>query len=32
VVSKDGRTMTLTINGTNAQGEKMLALAVYEKQ
>ena len=31
VVSKDGKTMTLTINGTNAKGEKMQNLAVYDK-
>ena len=31
VVSKDGKTMTLTINGTDAKGEKMQNLAVYDK-
>jgi hypothetical protein len=32
VVSKDGKTMTLTINGTNAKGQKTKNVAVYEKQ
>jgi hypothetical protein len=32
VVSKDGKVMTLTITGTNPKGEKMLNVAVYEKQ
>lgn len=32
VISKDGKTMTLRINGTDANGEKMLNFAVYEKQ
>ena len=32
VVSKDGKTMTLTISGTNAKGEKVHNTAVYEKQ
>src|SRR5262249_6707189 len=32
VVSKDGKTMTLTISGTNAKGENMKNVAVFEKQ
>ena len=32
VVSADGQTMTLTINGTNSKGEKTHSVAVYEKQ
>jgi ABC-type transport system substrate-binding protein len=32
VVSKDGKTMTLTITGINAKGEKIKNIAVYEKQ
>jgi hypothetical protein len=32
VISKDGKVMTLTINGTNAKGQKMHNVAVYEKQ
>jgi ribosomal protein S18 len=32
VVSKDGKVMTLTITGTNAKGQKMKNVAVYEKQ
>ncbi len=32
VVSKDGKTLTLTNNGTNAKGEKMHNVLVYEKQ
>jgi hypothetical protein len=31
-VSKDGKTMTLTITGTNAKGEIAHNVAVYEKQ
>jgi hypothetical protein len=31
-VSKDGKTMTLTISGTNTKGEKVHNVAVYEKQ
>jgi len=31
-VSKDGKTLTLTITGTNAKGQKMKDIAVYEKQ
>ena len=31
VVSKDGKVMTLTITGTNPQGEKMHNVAVYDK-
>ena len=32
VVSADGKTRTVTTTGTNAQGEKMHNVAVYEKQ
>jgi len=32
VVSKDGKTMTLTITGTNAKGQKVKNIAVYDKQ
>ncbi|HEX5214048.1 MAG TPA: hypothetical protein VFV98_01225 [Vicinamibacterales bacterium] len=32
VVSKDGKTRTLTQTGTNAKGEKINNLLVYEKQ
>lgn len=32
VVSSDGKTMTLTINGINDQGKKTHTVAVYEKQ
>lgn len=32
VVSKDGNVMTLTITGTNANGQQMKNIAVYEKQ
>ena len=32
VVSKDGKTMTLTMTGTNAKGQKVKNIAVYEKQ
>ena len=32
VVSKDGKTMTLTITGANAKGQKVKNIAVYEKQ
>jgi hypothetical protein len=32
VVSKDGKTMTLTISSTNAKGEKSVNTSVYEKQ
>jgi len=32
VVSKDGKTLTLTITGTNAKGQKVKNIAVYEKQ
>ena len=31
-VSKDGRTMTITTNGTNAQGQPMHNVAVWEKR
>lgn len=32
VVSKDGKTMTVTIKGTNAKGQTINNIAVYEKQ
>ena len=32
VVSENGKTMTLTINGTNAKGQKTKDIAIYEKQ
>jgi hypothetical protein len=32
VVSKDGKTLTLTLKGTNAQGQKVNNVLVYEKQ
>ena len=32
VISPDGKTMTLTINGTNAEGQKTHTVAVYSKQ
>jgi hypothetical protein len=32
VVSKDGKTLTLTITGTNAKGQNVKNVAVYEKQ
>jgi hypothetical protein len=32
VVSKDGKTMTITTTGTNAKGEKLHNVAVYEKK
>jgi hypothetical protein len=32
VISKDGKTLTITISGTNAQGEKTRNVAVYDKQ
>ncbi len=32
VVSKDGKTMTLTLTGTDPKGQKMKNVAVYEKQ
>jgi len=31
-VSKDGKVMTITINGTNAKGEKVNIVSVYDKQ
>lgn len=31
VVSKDGKTMTITTKGTNAKGQKISNVAVYEK-
>ena len=32
VLSKDGKTMTLTITGVNAKGQKVKNIAVFEKQ
>jgi len=32
VVSQDGKTMTVTTKGTNAQGQPMNNVAVFEKQ
>ena len=32
VISQDGKTMTVTTAGTNAQGQKFNNVAVYEKQ
>jgi ABC-type transport system substrate-binding protein len=32
VVPKDGKTMTLTLNGTNAKGEKIHNVQVFDKQ
>lgn len=32
VVSKDGKTRTVTTKGTNAQGQQISSVAVYEKQ
>ena len=32
VISQDGKTMTVTTTGTNAQGQKFNNVAVYEKQ
>lgn len=32
VVAKDGKTLTLTITGTNADGKPMKNVAVYERQ
>jgi hypothetical protein len=32
VVSKDGKTMTVTIKGTNAQGQPMNNVVVFERQ
>jgi hypothetical protein len=32
VISADGRTMTQTSNGTNAQGQKTNSISVYDKQ
>ena len=32
VVSKDGKTLTLTSTGTNAKGQKVNNVAVYDKQ
>ena len=32
VVSKDGKTLTLTLKGTNAQGQQINTVSVYDKQ
>jgi len=32
VVSEDGKTMTVTVKGTNAQGQAVDTVAVYDKQ
>jgi hypothetical protein len=32
VISKDGKTMTTTTKGTNAEGQPINATAVYDKQ
>ena len=32
VVSEDGKTMTVTVKGTNAQGQAVDNVAVYDKQ
>jgi hypothetical protein len=32
VVSKDGKTMTVTVKGTNAKGQTINNVSVYEKQ
>jgi hypothetical protein len=32
VVSKDGKILTLTLKGTNAQGQKVNTISVYDKQ
>ena len=32
VVSKDGKTMTVTIKGTNAEGKATSNVVVFEKQ
>ena len=32
VVSKDGKTLTITAKGVNAKGEKTSSTAVYDKQ
>ena len=32
VVAADGRTMTITAKGTNAQGQPMLNVQLYEKK
>lgn len=32
VVSRDGKTMTVTIKGTNAQGQTVSNVVVFEKQ
>jgi hypothetical protein len=32
VVSKDGKTMTVTTKGTNAQGQAVNNVAMFEKQ
>ncbi len=32
VVSADGKTRTVTVSGTNAEGKKVTSIAVYDKQ
>lgn len=32
VLSADGKTLTITVDGTNAKGEKVKSLSVYEKE
>jgi len=32
VLSADGKTRTVTVNGTNAKGEKFTSVSVYDKQ
>jgi len=32
VVSKDGKTRTITASGTNAQGQKIMTVGVYDKK
>ena len=32
VVSQDGRTLTVTVKGTNAQGQAVNNVVIYEKQ
>ncbi len=32
VISKDGKTMTVTATGTNAKGQKFHSVAVYDKK
>jgi len=32
VISPDGKTLTITVTGTNAQGQKVSNVEVFEKQ